>query len=72
MLTNKELSEAFINANLEEHYNFLEADLIKLANAIIDKARPQLIKEERKACIEIAKAYNVLVADKIEEIRNKK
>jgi len=71
MLTKQEVTDAFINANLEEHYNFLEEDLIKLANAFIEKARPTIALEERNACIEVAKAYNTLVADKIMEVRSK-
>jgi hypothetical protein len=68
-LTKQEITEAFVNAHLEENYNFLEDDLVKLANAIIDKAKPVLIKEERASCVEVARAYNTLVADKILEVR---
>lgn len=72
MLTQKEITEVFVNTHLEENYNFLTEDLIKLGNAFVEKARPKLIEDERQACIDIARAYNTLVADKIEEIRNKK
>jgi tellurite resistance protein len=71
MLTAKEVIEAFVNVQLEEDYNFLESDLVKLANAIIAKAKPQIEAEERAKCIEVARAYNTLVADKIEEVRGK-
>jgi hypothetical protein len=71
MLSKKEINEAFINAKLEENYNFLESDLIRLADAIIKAAKPKMIKEERVACVEVAKSYNNLVADKILEIRSK-
>lgn len=72
MLSKEEINEVFINSNLEENYNFLTEDLIKLGNAFVEKARPKLIEDERQACIDVARAYNTLVADKIEEIRNKK
>jgi len=71
MLNNQQIRDAFINAHLEENYNFLESDLVKLANAFIAAAKPELIKEERVACIEVARAYNNLVADKILEVRSK-
>lgn len=72
MLTKEEVMEVFVNLHLEENYNFLSEDLIKLGNAFVEKARPKLIENERIACIDVARAYNTLVADKIEEIRNKK
>jgi len=71
MLNNQQIRDAFINAHLEENYNFLEDDLVKLANAFIAAAKPDLIKEERAACVEVARTYNNLVADKILEVRSK-
>ena len=71
MLNNQQIKDAFINAHLEENYNFLEDDLVKLANAFIAAAKPDLIKEERAACVEVARSYNNLVADKILEVRSK-
>ena len=71
MLTAKEVIDAFVNVHLEENYDFLEADLVKLANAIVAKAKSKIVAEERAACIEVAKAYNTLVADKIAEVRGK-
>jgi len=71
MLNNQQIRDAFINAHLEENYNFLEDDLVKLANAFIAAAKPDLIKEERAACVEVARSYNNLVADKILEVRSK-
>ena len=71
MLNNQQIKDAFINAHLEENYNFLEDDLVKLANAFIAAAQPDLIKEERAACVEVARSYNNLVADKILEVRSK-
>ena len=71
MLNNQQIRDAFINAHLEENYNFLEDDLVKLANAFIAAAKPDLIKEERATCVEVARSYNNLVADKILEVRSK-
>ena len=70
-LTAQQTKEAFFNIMLEENYNFLEEDLVKLANAFVDKARPIIEKEEREKCVEIARAYNSLVAEKIEEVRTR-
>ena len=69
-LTKEQVVEAFMNIQLEENYNFLEEDLVMLANAFVNKAKPEIIKEERDACVEVARAYNTLVADKIVEVRS--
>lgn len=68
-LTTQQINEAFINARLEEDYNFLQDDLVKLANAFVEAARPKIEREERVQCIKIARAYNGEVADKISEVR---
>lgn len=69
ILTPQEINEVFINANLEEDYNFLQEDLVKLANAIIKAAAPRIAKEERILCVDVARSLNTLVADKMAEIR---
>jgi tellurite resistance protein len=71
MLTKDEVTKTFINLHLEEDYNFLQDDLVKLANAFITAATPKIIEDERRKCVSIARAYNNLVADKIEEVRSK-
>ena len=71
VLTQKEVNEAFINARLEEDYNFLQEDLMKLSNAIIEAAREKIAKQERVECIKIARSVNHLVAEKIEQVRGK-
>jgi hypothetical protein len=70
-LTKEEVIDAFVHIQLEEDYNFLESDLVKLANAIVRKAEPKIAAEERAKCLEVAQAYNTLVADKIKEVREK-
>jgi hypothetical protein len=63
-MTNEEINKIFHETELEDNYNFLEDDLVKLANAFIAKARPAIIQE----CVDVARAYNTLVADKIKEV----
>ena len=46
-------------------------DLVKIANAFAAAAKSKIASAERDACIEVAKAYNTLVADKIAEVRGK-
>jgi hypothetical protein len=72
MLSKEEINRVFHEVQLEDNYNFLEDDLVKLANAFIDRAKIDIIMKEREACIEVARAYNSLVADKIEEVMNRK
>jgi hypothetical protein len=69
VLTPQEINEVFINSNLEEDYNFLQEDLVKLANAFINAAAPKIAKEERILCVDVARSLNTLVADKMAEIR---
>jgi hypothetical protein len=71
-LTPQEVTEAFVNAKIEEQYNFLQDDLMNLAQAFIDAAKPKLIKEERKLCIDVARSLNTMVAKKMAEIRGVK
>lgn len=69
ILTPQEIAEAFVNTPLEEDYNFLQDDLVKLANAFINAAKPKIAKEERALCVDVARSVNHLVADKIMEVR---
>lgn len=69
ILTNQEINDAFINAKLEENYNFLQEDLVRLANSIIKSAKPKIEKAERDLCVDIARSVNTQVAEKIETVR---
>jgi hypothetical protein len=69
ILTTKEITDVFVNTHLEENYNFLQADLTKLAEAFIKAAKPKIEKAERDLCVDIAKSVNILVANKIETVR---
>jgi hypothetical protein len=71
ILTPQEISEVFVNTPLEENYNFLQDDLVKLANAIIDKAAPKIARAERTECIQFVRSLNHLVADRLEQKRGK-
>jgi hypothetical protein len=44
--------------------------LLKLANAFVAAAAPEIIKEERQRCIEAARSVNHLVAERMAQIRN--
>lgn len=70
-LTPEQVAEAFRNVNLEENYNFLEEDLVKLANVFVEAATPAIIEAERQRCIEAARSVNHLVAERIAQIRSK-
>ena len=69
ILTEQEVVEAFINVKLEEDYNFLQEDLVKLANAFVNAAKPKIEIEERILCVDVARSVNHLVAAKIAEVR---
>lgn len=69
VLTAQEITEVFINTKLEENYNFLQDDLVKLANAFINAAKPKIEKAEKELCVDIARSVNTLVADKIVQVR---
>jgi hypothetical protein len=64
-----EINQIFINANLEENYNFIQDDLVKLALAYIHYVEPRIVAEERNACIEVVKVLNREVAAKLAEVR---
>lgn len=68
-LTDQEIVEVFVNANLKENYQFDRDDLIKLANRFVDAARPKIVREERSECIKVVRSLNTLVADKLAEIK---
>lgn len=71
ILTPDEVKEVFVNTYLEENYNFLEDDLVKLANAFILKAKPAIERNERTECIQFVRSLNHLVADRLEQKRGK-
>ena len=70
-LTIEEINEAFRNVNLEENYNFLEDDLLKLANAFIMAAMPSIRRAELTMCVNYVRSLNTEVANALEDKRGK-
>ena len=68
-LTEQEIIDTFVNANLKENYQFDRDDLIKLANRFVEVARPKIVREEKSECIKVVRSLNTLVADKLAEIK---
>lgn len=68
-ITDQEVIDTFVNAELKENYNFVKEDLVKLANLFIEVARPKIVSEERSECIDVVRSFNTLVADKLAEIK---
>jgi hypothetical protein len=72
MITKEQVNEAFRNVTLEENYNFLEEDLVKIAHAFIEAAKPSIIAIERQECVKVVRSMNSFVAEKLQEIRRNK
>jgi hypothetical protein len=70
-LTIEEINEAFRNVNLEENYNFLEDDLVKLANAFVMAAMPSVRRAELLMCVNFVRSLNTEVANALEDRRGK-
>ena len=70
-LTIEEINEAFRNVNLEENYNFLEDDLVKLANAFVMAAMPSVRRAELTMCVNFVRSLNTEVANALEDRRGK-
>ena len=68
-LTKEEIGEAFRSVMLEENYNFLEDDLVKLANAFIMAAMPTIVRQERNLCIDFVNSLNTEVGKALQEKR---
>jgi hypothetical protein len=68
-LDKEQIKEAFRNIYLEENYNFLEEDLVKLADGFIMAALPLIIRTERDMCIKFVNTLNTNVARALGEYR---
>ena len=68
-LNTNEIKEAFRKIYLEENYDFLEEDLIKLADGFIMAAMPAIVKTERNMCIKFVNSLNTNVARALGEYR---
>ena len=71
MLTKEEITITFINTHLEENYNFLEDDLVKLANAFVNAATQKIARQERAECLKFVRSLNTEVAKALDEKRGK-
>jgi len=68
-LTVEEINEAFRSVMLEENYNFLQDDLVKLASTFVMAAMPAIVRQERNLCIDFVRSLNTEVAAALEEKR---
>jgi hypothetical protein len=68
-LDKEQIKEAFRKIYLEENYNFLEEDLVKLADGFIMAAMPAVVKTERDMCIKFVNTLNTNVARALGEYR---
>ena len=68
-LDKDQIKEAFRNIYLEENYNFLEEDLVKMADTFIMAAMPAIVKTERDMCIKFVNSLNTNVARALGEYR---
>ena len=69
MITTEQINKAFHGVTLEENYNFLEEDLVKLAHAFIDAATPTIVATEHQECVKVVRSMNSFVAEKLQDIR---
>ena len=65
MITVEQMREVFMNTPLEEDYNFLEEDLMKLANAFAAIRDEELkekvylaVRKETRRCVEFVSSLN--------------
>jgi hypothetical protein len=68
-INKEQIKEAFRKIHLEENYDFLEDDLIKLADGFIMAAMPAIVKTERDMCIKFVNSLNTNVARALGEYR---
>jgi hypothetical protein len=73
-LKKEDVFQAFFKAGLEENYNFVEADLMKLANSFaalrdaeIKETVFRTVQAERARCIAFVRSLNPAVAQALEE-----
>ena len=80
ILTPQEIIDIFINTQLEEDYDLFQDDLVKLGNAIANKAAEKatekvaqdhalIIRRERAECVKFVRSLNHLVGDALQNKR---
>jgi hypothetical protein len=68
-LNPQQVKEAFRKAWMEENHDFLEEDLVILANAFVEYAEPLIRADELKECVKVATDLNRLVGERLAEVR---
>lgn len=68
-LTVEEINEAFRKVHLDELHDFLQDDLVKLANAFVMAAMPAIVRLERNLCIDFVNSLNTEVGKALQEKR---
>lgn len=68
LLTKEQAIQAFVNTALEENYNFLEEDLVKLANSFANAAKQKIESDIVSKCVGIASSLNKEVAAVLERV----
>lgn len=71
ILNAEQAKEAFRKAWMEENHDFLEKDLVILANAFVAYAEPLIRADELKQCVEVVTSLNRVVGEKLAEVRGK-
>lgn len=65
----QQILKVFHETYLENNYNFLEDDLIKLATAFMSMSAPAIARAERTECIKFVKSLNTTVGQALEDKR---
>ena len=68
-LTVEEINEAFRKVYLDELHDFLQDDLVKLANAFVMAAMPAIVRLERNLCIDFVNSLNTEVGKALSDKR---
>ena len=66
-MTPERINEIFRGIDLEENHNFLEDDLIKLADAYAEEGA----RQELAGCLEVVTNLNRFVGEKLAKVRGK-
>jgi hypothetical protein len=66
-MTPERINEIFRGLSLEENHNFLEDDLVKIAQAYAEVGA----RQERAGCIKVVTQLNRVVGEKLAEVRGK-
>ena len=66
-MTPERINEIFRGLSLEENHNFLEDDLVKIAQAYAEEGA----RQERAGCIKVVTQLNRVVGEKLAEVRGR-